>query len=144
MARTAIALGGLGRYEEAIEAAERALIAAGPDRSEEGIEVLAARAVGRIETGEFEAARADAERLLALATDGEYRIAEGMALNALAEVGLRGSAPEGAPDRAREALGIFSGRGTGRARRGRCGCWAWPSGPGATRTPPGASGAGSS
>lgn len=111
MARIATALCGLGRYEEAVEAAERALIAAGPDRSEEGIAVLSSRAVGRIETGRFDAARADAQRLLEVATEGEYRVAEGMALNALAEVGLRGSAPEGAADRAREALGILEGAG---------------------------------
>jgi DNA-binding SARP family transcriptional activator len=111
MVRSVSALNGLGRYAEAVEMADRALAAVGPNRSEEGIVVLAVRAVARVEIGEFEAARADAAQLLALATDGGYRIAEGMALNALAEVEIRGGGPAGTADRAREALDILSEAG---------------------------------
>ena len=111
LGRSAAALNGLGRYAEAKETAGRALAAAGTDRSEERIGFLALRAVACIELGEFEAARADARQQLALAAEGGYRLAEGMALNALAEVEIRGDGSGGVPGRAREALELFEQAG---------------------------------
>lgn len=106
----AMALNRIGRHEEAAETAGRALDEAGPDLRGKRLEALAERAVGRMETGEFEAARADSKAMLALALAGGYRIGEGLARNVAAEAAIRGGGPGGA-DQAQLALEIFRSAG---------------------------------
>jgi tetratricopeptide (TPR) repeat protein len=103
----AMVLNRLGRHEEAVAAAGRALHETAADVKEGRIEALVERAVGRIELGEIEAAKADAATMLALAREGGFRIGEGLALNVAAEAAIRSGEPSRAHVSVGQALEIF-------------------------------------
>ncbi|WP_335986114.1 AfsR/SARP family transcriptional regulator [Glycomyces sp. MUSA5-2] len=86
---SAAALNGAGRHEEAVAAAAQVLGLAHGDLATTGIDALVERAAGRIALGETAAAETDAALVLELAAAGGYRVAEGKALNLLADVRLR-------------------------------------------------------
>lgn len=111
LVQSARALNALGRHKEAVAAADRAIAATGPDRSEEMIIALVVRALGYIGLGEPAAVEADAELMLGLAGTGEYRVAKGLVLNVLAEADVRGGGSRRGAESAREALDILASVG---------------------------------
>ncbi|WP_158299911.1 AfsR/SARP family transcriptional regulator [Glycomyces paridis] len=117
----ALALNRLERHEEAVDTATHGLRVAEEDLAATTIKALVERAAGRIGLGAFNAARADARRALALAREGGYRIAEGSALNLMAEVHLRRGRTRRAGEIARRALDLL--RPTGHRAAVSCSLW---------------------
>jgi tetratricopeptide (TPR) repeat protein/transcriptional regulator with XRE-family HTH domain len=100
----AVALNGLGRHEGAVAAAAQSLLVVNGELTRVKIDALIERAVGRIGLGDLDAAEVDADLVLNLAREGEYRTSAAMALNLLAEVCLRRGAVDGARELAGQAL----------------------------------------